>query len=88
MWYVVGIVLSVFCCFAGAKKKVLDLGEIEITGEIRRPNVNLVYSKKYFSKAMNEMARHEFKQFEAELLKPAKGFNANKKSSARARRKK
>ena len=72
MWCILCIILSVFCYSAGAKKKVLDLGEIEITGEVRRPNVNLVYSKKYFKKAMNQMARKEFKQFETELLQPAK----------------
>ncbi len=56
--------------FAFGKQKVLDLGAIEIKGEIRRPNVKLVHSKKYFNKAVSVVAKEELKEFEKELLKP------------------
>ena len=58
--------------FVFGKDKVLDLGELEITGEVRRPNVNKVYSKKYFDKAMSNMAKQELQNFEAELLMPVR----------------
>ena len=58
-------------CVLGESKKVLDLGELEITGELRRPNVSLVHSKRYFEKAVRAGARDELKRFEKELLKPA-----------------
>ena len=53
-----------------ATAKVLDLGEIEVAGEVRRPNLNLVYSKKYFNSAVRDMAHGELEKFEQQLLKP------------------
>ena len=52
------------------EEKVLDLGEIEITGEVRRPNINLIYSKKYIDKAVNVIVKDELKKLEKELLQP------------------
>ena len=66
------LIIGMFSFFAFGKQEVLDLGKIEITGEIRRPNVNLVYLKKYFNKAVSEIAKKELRAFEVELLKPAK----------------
>ena len=68
------IVLStiLFSFSAVGKEKVLDLGAIEIQGEVRRPNIKLVYSKKkYFNKALSAIAKDELRAFEKELLKPA-----------------
>ena len=62
----------------------MDLGEIEITGEVRRPNINLIYSKKYMNKAMALIAKKELKKFEAELLRPTENLVLKRK----ARRKK
>ena len=63
--------ISLFPLSAFGKGKVLDLGEIEITGEVRRPNLNLIYSKKYMNKAVVLIAREELKKLEKEILKPA-----------------
>ncbi len=68
MKYIISILFG--GVFLSASAKVLDLGELEVKGEVRRPNLNLVYSKKYFKKAIREMARSELKQFEQQLLKP------------------
>ena len=67
--------LSMLFSFSAlGEEKVLDLGAIEIQGEIRRPNVKLVYSKKkYFNKALSTIAKDELRTFEQELLKPATG---------------
>ena len=68
------------CVFGEEEGKVLDLGEIEITGEVRRPNINLIYSKKYINKAMILIAREELKKLERELLKPARKMSLKVKS--------
>ena len=64
-----------FCAFGEGGKaekgeRILDLGEIEVTGEIRRPNINLIYSKKYFDEAITVVAKQELKNLERELLRP------------------
>ncbi len=71
--YFSGVVfLCLFSFTAFGKEKVLDLGALEITGEVRRPNVKLVYSKKkYFNKALSVRAKEELRAFEQELLQPA-----------------
>ena len=66
------MVIVVLCFSAFGKQKVLDLGEIEIIGEVRRPNVNLVHSKKYFNKIVSGMIKDELEEFEKELLEPVK----------------
>lgn len=72
-----------FCAF-GQKQDVLDLGDIEIKGEVRRPNMNLIYSKKYISRAMILIAKEELKKFEKELLKPANlSLKTNRKGNRR-----
>lgn len=63
--------LGMFSFFSFGKQPILDLGAIEIKGEIRRPNVKLVHSKKYFNKAISIVAEEELKEFERDLLKPA-----------------
>ena len=65
-------VISLFSSSAFGKKDVLDLGEIEIKGEVRRPNINLIYSKKYMNRTMILIARKELKKLEKELLEPSK----------------
>ena len=56
--------------YSFGEEKVLDLGEIEITGEVRRPNINLIYSKKYIDKAVNVIVREELEKLEKDLLQP------------------
>ncbi len=73
------------CSFGDEEEKVLDLGEIEITGEVRRPNINLIYSKKYIDKAVNIIVRDELKKLEKDLLQPdatiGRQFRKKKKRS-------
>ena len=69
------LLLTGFSFASFGKEKVLDLGEIEITGEVRRPNINLIYSKKYIKRAVNIIAREEFKKLESDLLKPSLRLN-------------
>ena len=60
------------------KEKILDLGAIEIQGEVRRPNVYLVYPKKKgFKKALSVIAKDELRVFEQELLKPSPASKRN-----------
>ena len=80
-WFFILFVISLFSPYAFGKKDVLDLGEIEIKGEVRRPNINLIYSKKYMSKTMILMARQELKELEKELLEPAKNQIKSKASA-------
>jgi len=55
-----------------ASKKVLDLGELEVDGEVRRPNVNWVDSQKRVREMLPELHRGEFHAIEETLLKPAR----------------
>lgn len=71
-YIIIMVIMSIFHAVCLDKKKILNLGEINIKGELRRPNINLVYSKKYFNKTMSTMANSELIQFEKELLKPKK----------------
>ena len=68
MKYMISILLGGILLSVDAK--VLDLGEIEVTGEVRRPNLNLVYSKEYFNSAIRDMAHGELEKFEKQLLRP------------------
>ena len=68
--FFVFFIVSLFSFHTSGEEKVLDLGEIEITGEIRRPNINLIYSKKYIDKAVNVIAKDELKKLERNLLQP------------------
>lgn len=52
------------------KDKIFDLGAIDIKGELRRPNMSVVYSKKSFNKSINIIVNSELVKFEKELLKP------------------
>ena len=72
------LISILFSVSAFGKEKVLDLGAIEIQGEVRRPNVQLVYSKKkHFKKTLAVIAQDELRAFEQELLKPARKARAN-----------
>lgn len=66
--------------FVFGENKVLDLGEIEIKGEVRRPNINLIYSKKYINEAMLLIVRKELQKLEKELLKPSKVLPLKRKA--------
>lgn len=73
------LMVTVTSFYSFGEQKVLDLGKIKIKGEIRRPTVDLVYSKKYFDKAVSVIAGKELKEFEKELLKPVKVVKTKKR---------
>lgn len=51
-------------------KKVLDLGEMEIDGELRRPSLSWLDSSKRAQALIPELYRKLFAELEAELTKP------------------
>ena len=57
-----------------SQEQVLDLGELEITGEVRRPNVGWIRSNKRFNDSLNSITLDEMRKFEKELLKPETGI--------------
>lgn len=46
----------------------MNLGELEITGEVRRPNLFLVDSHGADTEALGKIALESLKEFERELL--------------------
>ncbi len=70
-WILAAALAGLFGFKAFGEEKILDLGDIEVTGEVRRPNINLIYSKKYFDEAITAVAKRELKALELELLQPA-----------------
>ena len=64
------LTMSIFSFYSFGEEKILDLGEIEITGEVRRPNVELVLPKKYVDEAVEVVAKNELQQLEKILLLP------------------
>ena len=53
-----------------AKGKVIDIGNLEVDGELRRPNVNWIDSQKRIKDLLPAFHREEFRALERELLKP------------------
>ncbi len=51
-------------------KKVLDLGEMEIDGELRRPSLSWLDSNKRAQALIPELYRRLFAELEGELTKP------------------
>jgi hypothetical protein len=56
---------------ARAAGSVIDLGQLEVEGEIRRPNINWVDSQKRVKDMLPGFHQAEFKSVEDQLLKPA-----------------
>lgn len=51
--------------------KVVDLGEMSVHGEIRRPAITWIDSQKPVKDVLSSVVKKEFERFEAELLRPA-----------------
>lgn len=51
-------------------EKVVDLGQLEIEGELRRPNVQWVDSNKKIKEYIVRIYTEQFRRLEDELLKP------------------
>ncbi len=66
-----GTVLFLVCFSYIAKaEKVVDLGQLEIEGELRRPNVQWVDSNKKIKEYIVRIYTEQFRRLEDELLKP------------------
>ena len=50
--------------------KVIDLGELEVEGEVKRPQVNYVDSQRKIKESIPEFHREGFTELEDKLLKP------------------
>lgn len=50
---------------------VVDLGEMSINGELRRPSVQWIESKKALRPELPKIAQKELERLEEELLRPA-----------------
>ena len=80
---VIGSVL--FSAFAHAKEPiVLDLGRIQIEGEVRRPFIKVLDTSESIKKVVKNMKINELVRFESEMLVPhplpPKKENRNDKS--------
>ena len=62
------LMLSV-CAFA-ADKKVIDLGQLEIEGELRRPSLQWLDSQKRLKEWLPRIYAEQFKRLEDELVRP------------------
>ncbi len=63
-------VLSLTMSVSHADGKVLDLGEMEVDGELRRPSLSWLDSSKRAQALIPELYRKLFAELEAELTKP------------------
>ena len=50
--------------------RVVDLGELSVTGEVRRPSINWIDSQKPVKESMSAVVRRELEAHEAVLLGP------------------
>ena len=57
--------------FAGDSPRTVDLGEMSVNGEIRRPSIQWIDSQKPVKDLLPEIVKIEFERFEAALLAPA-----------------
>ena len=77
------VTLIVLCCALNARsakaetttvtpsgKKVLDLGELEVEGEVRRPPVDWIDSNKRIKQQIPGLYASQFRKLEEELLRP------------------
>src|SRR3989338_1957163 len=51
--------------------KVVDLGEMSVHGEIRRPAITWIDSQKPVKDVLSDIVKKEFERFETELLRQA-----------------
>lgn len=58
------------CCIAAENKKVIDIGELEVEGEVRRPPVDWIDSSQRMKQEMSNVYIRQFQKLENELLKP------------------
>lgn len=55
------------------EKSPIDLGELKVKGDVRRPSIEFYHLSSMHSSQLQRLSELSFKQFEDELLKPATG---------------
>ncbi len=75
-----------FVSAAHAGQRVIDLGQIEVEGELRRPQTEWIDSQKRLMEMIPEIHRRAFLQLEQELLKPLTLAQAKKRVQSRQAR--
>lgn len=55
---------------AETPSKVVDLGELSVNGEVRRPNITWIDSQKLVNEALPGVVKAEIELFESRLLEP------------------
>jgi hypothetical protein len=73
------IVIGLFCLSSASvsagevdSDKMVDLGEISVMGEVRRPNLLWIDSQKSVRELLPEIIKSEYEAYTKELLEPAK----------------
>ncbi len=68
------------CSFAkeNGASTVIDLGEISVEGELRKPAITWIDSKKAVNEVVPSLFESEFDSFEHSLLSPTQDLNHNK----------
>lgn len=60
-----------------SKERVIDLGDAEVEGELRRPSINWIDSQKNARERLVDVFSSEYDEFQAKLLKPAASEKTN-----------
>jgi hypothetical protein len=72
-WILLSILpLSVSAAAAAAAPEVIDLGELKVKGDIRRPSIHFYQLKSLHAKQLQELSELTFTEFEKELLNSPK----------------
>ena len=56
--------------YSRAEKDIIDLGDLEVIGEVRRPHLFMVESRRELEKIVRESAKQKWERFEQELTQP------------------
>lgn len=56
----------------GGSSSVVDLGQLSVTGEVRRPAISWIDSQKSVREMVPSLVKSEYDAYESELLEPKK----------------
>lgn len=65
------LILSSFSYCEENDSKVIDLGEMSVTGEVRKPSIQWIDSQKSVKEHLPSLLKGEFERFEEQLLRPS-----------------
>ena len=69
------MILFLLVNMAFAEDRVIDLGELKVKGDVRRPSTIFYQLKSLHNSQLLELSDLSFTEFESELLQPAKDKN-------------